>query len=75
MGFKPLPGRPERLFLPLRALPSPARWVRDLNCRGLRCDLFELHRTAIFFGDAKPALKGSGDNQGQVLREVLLILT
>ena len=22
MGFKPLPGRPERLFLPLRALPS-----------------------------------------------------
>jgi hypothetical protein len=22
MGFKPLPGRPERFFLPLRALPS-----------------------------------------------------
>jgi hypothetical protein len=37
MGFKPLPDRPERLFLPLSALPSfPARWVRDQNRRGLR---------------------------------------
>ncbi len=49
--------------------------MRDQNRRGLRHDLFELHQTAMVFGDAKPALKGSGDNQGQVLREVLLILT
>jgi hypothetical protein len=37
--------------------------------------LIEVDQTAMVFGDAKPALKGSGDNQGQVLREVLLILT
>ena len=69
MGFKPLLGRPERLFLPFSALPPffPARWVRDQSRRGLRHDLFELPQTAMVFGDGKPALKGSGDNKGQVL--------
>ena len=37
--------------------------------------LVEVDQTAMVFGEAKPALKGSGDNQGQVLREVLRILT
>jgi hypothetical protein len=36
--------------------------------------VIEVDQTAMVFGDAKPALKGSGDNKGQVLREVLLIL-
>jgi NAD/NADP transhydrogenase beta subunit len=37
--------------------------------------MYELPQTAMVFGDAKLALKGSGNNKGQVFREVLLILT
>ena len=37
--------------------------------------VIEVDQTAMVFGDAKAAIKGAGDNQGQVLREVFLILT
>jgi len=31
---------------------------------GIANALFELRQTAMVFGDAKPGLKGSGDNKG-----------
>ena len=34
---------------------------------GIANALFELPQTAMIFGDAKAALKGAGDNQGQVM--------